>query len=172
MFLDTPLLADWNVYTFNLYSGNVLYNAYDNKLYECDDYGKNSIQQLEVTTSFTDNWGFIIKKVVVAKTSGNYLDEILSSIWGLAPYGISAVQDWVSPSTSWIPEDISTQGMKIYQPYADLREEVYGGLIKSQKNAAPTKSLTEAGDYLTVAYYGSSTSSNTSCNRSFYWKYG
>lgn len=177
MFLDTPLLADWNTHQFNYgvtlyYSGNVLYNAYDGKLYEDDDYGKNSIEELVSTTSFNDSDGFIIKKVIAAKTSGNFLDKILSSIWGLAPYGTSAVQDWVAPSSSWIPEDISTQGMKIYQPTASLQEEVYGGTIKSQKNAAPTKSLSEVSDHLIVAYWGASSSSSSTCNRAFYWTYG
>ncbi|BCA86263.1 hypothetical protein EsVE80_17860 [Enterococcus saigonensis] len=88
---------------------------------------------LKHTTSFNDSDGFIIKKVIAAKTSGNFLDKILSSIWGSASNGSSAVQDWVAPSSSLIPEDISTQGMKIYQPTASLQEEVYGGTIKSKK---------------------------------------
>ncbi|MDT2759507.1 hypothetical protein P7H46_09810 [Enterococcus pseudoavium] len=127
---------------------------------------------LKRTTSFNDSDGFIIKKVIAAKTSGNFLDKILSSIWGLAPYGTSAVQDWVSPSSSWIPEDIEIQGMKIYQPTASLQEDVYGGTIKSQKNAAPTKSLSEVSDHLVIAYWGASSSSSTTCNRDFYWTYG
>lgn len=148
-FIDLPIFAGWENQIFSttasmLYRDNIIYNVYDGKFYI--DTNSRTVAKDFVLQSYSRTDGScFINRLNSAVSSGNVLDKILSSLWGMAPYGISAVQDWVSPLQ---PDDVVTGGYRDYQSTPAKQIEVYGKLIKGlQSNLS---GLNQKNDMLTL----------------------